>query len=345
MPTPLGYARRLRSRVADAPAVRAPRNRLERLRRSPWPAGLSGSPTGDRVAVVVVNYQTRELISHLIFSLYRILGADRFSCLVVVDNASTDGSAGTLAALRDAGLLHFIANRHQRYHGPALNQAMSWLASRQSRIPADDRVDYVWVLDSDTVVLRRDVLDGAVSVLRSAGAAIAGQKIPGVASELVPPSCMLLDPARAWRRGLPPFLDDGAPSHALQRALLESGERIVDFPFGLDTHVLHLGSGTLSAIADRGEDANRFYGWALQHREFSYSRHPLGRWLHARFRELYAAEVPDDRARTLVDACRRPDLLTIPEARPLPPLEELAELAQRGVDLERHLLERFDVGR
>ena len=310
--------RRLTRRLADLRAVRAPRNAAERLRRVPWPAG-----TRPGVAVVAVNYETRELISHLVFSLYRILGGDQFSRLVVVDNASRDGSREQLQTLHDAGLLHLIANTRQRYHGPALNQALSWLARHDPR-------EYVWVLDSDVIVLRRDALSGALGAIR--GNALAGQKLP----DHVPLSCLLLDPRLVWQRGIPPFHDDGAPSEALQREVVRRGLGIADFPFGTGTYALHLGGATLDAIAERGDDGNRFYGWALQQAGVTYSRHPLGPHLHRTFLELYERELAAAGG-SLAAACRGA-LIEIPDARPLPPLEELAALSARGVDLERHLL-------
>jgi glycosyltransferase involved in cell wall biosynthesis len=72
-------------------------------RRTTWPKvrriAVAGRP---RVAIVVANYNTRRLIAQLIFSLYRILGRDQFDELVVVDNASTDGSRQLLAGRRRA---------------------------------------------------------------------------------------------------------------------------------------------------------------------------------------------------------------------------------------------------
>src|SRR5713101_809716 len=87
-------------------------------RRTPWP--LSSGPTrshGQPLGIVVANFNTRRLIAQLVFSLYRLLGRGEFAQLVVVDNASTDGSRELFNALHDAGLIHVIRNRSQRYHG------------------------------------------------------------------------------------------------------------------------------------------------------------------------------------------------------------------------------------
>src|SRR5438128_137835 len=97
-------------------------------RRTPWPI-MSDAADGEQpsVGIVVANFNTRRLIAQLVFSLYRLLGRSEFGQLVVVDNASTDGSLELLNALHDAQLIHLIRNRSQRYHGPALTQGISWL--------------------------------------------------------------------------------------------------------------------------------------------------------------------------------------------------------------------------
>ena len=272
---------------------------------------------------MIVNYETRELVSHLIFSLYRILGPDCFSLIVVVDNASRDGSAEMLSALHNAGLVHLIRNRRQRYHGPALNQALSWLARRQSRVAASDRIDYVWLLDSDVVILRRAARD-AVEGFRH-GAAMVGQDRPLLDAEghaLALPSLMF-DPAKIWRRGLPPFRNDGNPSDALQAGVGRAGLRIKLFPFISHSYVLHLGRGTLIQVAESGLRDNRFYEWSLRHRYHNYNGHPLGPELHAQVLRLYGADVPTGESEELVRTCRQPALYEIEGVASLPSVRML----------------------
>jgi Glycosyl transferase family 2 len=106
------------------------RARLAPSARTVWPTDSSATGTDEpRVGIVVVTFNTRRLIAQLLFSLYRLLGRNEFAQLVVVDNASTDGSRELLDALHEARLIDLIRNRHQRYHGPALTQA-----SRGSRV-------------------------------------------------------------------------------------------------------------------------------------------------------------------------------------------------------------------
>jgi glycosyltransferase involved in cell wall biosynthesis len=273
-------------------------------RRTPWPDGERGR-TG-RVGIVVANSNTRDLIAQLIFSLYHLLGRDQFAELVVVDNASTDGSRELLNALHARGLVHLIRNRAERYHGPALTQGVSWLA-RQER-----RVDYVWVLDSDAVVLRRDTVREAQAVFSRAGVAVVGQRVGDPAydrllrrnQEMLHPCSLMFDPALVWRGPIPPFLEDGAPATAFQIAADAAGHRLVAFPFVEGGYVLHLGRGTLRRLADDGAKGNRYHDWAVRHRDPHFGGLEQGEVLYRSFRELFDGAVGDLRPETLVEACR-----------------------------------------
>jgi glycosyltransferase involved in cell wall biosynthesis len=288
--------------------------------RTPWPFS-SGTTRGDRqrVGIVVANFNTRRLIAQLVFSLYRLLGPGEFAQLVVVDNASTDGSRELLNALHGAGLIHLIRNRSQRYHGPALTQGISWLARRQSAVGARAQLDYVWVLDSDVIVLRADAVRDALEVFKRSDAAAVGQKMAGPAynrllrhnQEMLDPCSLMLDPSRVWRQPIPPFLEDGAPAMALQVAADENGLRLVEFPFIEDGYLLHLGRGTLRAVADTGDTINRYYDWAVDHRDYHFAGQANGAQLLRAFSNLFDAEVGDLSPEHLVPACLRPHPLTL----------------------------------
>ena len=97
--------------------------------REVWPSqSVWDAPGPLPVGIVTVNYNTRDLIAGLLFSLYRLLGSAEFGRIVVVDNGSSDGSLDFLRAAEGAGLIDLIANDANRYHGPALTQGVSLMA-------------------------------------------------------------------------------------------------------------------------------------------------------------------------------------------------------------------------
>jgi glycosyltransferase involved in cell wall biosynthesis len=287
-----------------------------------WAEDSSRSADGDRVAIVVVNHNKRILISELIFSLYRILGRDQFAAVVVVDNASTDGSVQVLRALADAQLIHLIANKRQRHHGSGLNQAVSWLASRQAGLREKARIDYVWALDSDTLILRRDTIRDALDVLRRPDAAIIGESLGEYDGyQYMPAATLMFKPGLVWRDPIAPFRDDGSPEMKLLQTATDAGYGVVPFPFLRHSYALHLVSGTLMQVAER-ERRNRWHVWAKRNlhgrRHFNYSYHPLGAQLHCELRSAYEREIPDDSPERLVRACLRGELIAVSDARSLP---------------------------
>jgi N-acetylglucosaminyl-diphospho-decaprenol L-rhamnosyltransferase len=129
-----------------------------------WPEGATAAR--DRVAVVCASYNTKELTGLLLWSLRRIVVWPDLD-IVVVDNGSADGSAEMLAEAADRGVCTLLANGTNRYHGPALNQGISWLAARPGPLP-----EWLWILDSDVVAARPGVLAEAVAAARNEIAAL-----------------------------------------------------------------------------------------------------------------------------------------------------------------------------
>jgi len=258
--------------------------------------------------VVTVNSNTREFVARLLFSLYRTLPHGSVQTIVVVDNASTDGSVELLRALAAARLIHLIENAQQRYHGPALNQAFSYLARARHEQSAA-AVDYVWILDSDVVVLRPDALARPLARLRAAQAALIGQfEYVTVAQGYAELWSLLVDPALVWRLALPPFDEDGAPAQRLQVALRILDLPILSFPYCRDEYILHAGGGALLAIASGGFAGNRYFDWAQVWQELLLSGFREGRMgaLHRRFEAMFRKDIRVLTGATLVRACTVP---------------------------------------
>ena len=264
------------------------------------------------VAVVTVNWNTSGLLAGLVFSLCRVLGREKLSRIVVVDNGSSDGSRQLVGALADAGIVDAVWNTRQRYHGPGLNDGVEYLRRRQAdaREPRD-HTGFIWTLDTDAAVLRADTLTDALAALSRSGAALCGEYQTGEMREgYAHVSSLLFDPARIWRRGFTPFEEHGVPALALQRSMLRWGVGRLDFPFRSRGYVVHLGHGTLRMVAEVGDRSNRYFDWARDHRDPHYGDR-RGEWLYEEFLGAFRAEAGDLSPRSIVDACLRPERIRL----------------------------------
>jgi glycosyltransferase involved in cell wall biosynthesis len=252
---------------------------------------------------VVVNYNTRRLIAQLIYSLYRTLRPPAFR-LVVVDNGSSDGSAELLSAVADAGLCNLIRNPDNRYHGPGLNQGVSYLAEATQR-DSEVVTSYVWLLDSDCVVLRPDALSAPCAVMREAGAALVGQRVYDDWSDgLMGLHSLLIDPTQVWQPTIQPFQDHGSPSEALQRSCAQAGLLAVDFPYTRGGYIIHVGRGSLREVVAARDRTNRHYEWATTHNEPHFALEADAPAAYTAFQAAFARDVPTLDPANLIQACR-----------------------------------------
>ncbi len=275
------------------------------VRRTTWPVGLA-VPHDAAVGVVIVNYNTRDLVAQVIYSLSRHIHRPRFH-LVVVDNASTDGSPALLDALAAAGICDVLRNRTQRYHGPGLTQGIDHLARRQATVAPAARLRALWVLDSDCVVVRDDALAAAVDLMQTTGAGIVGQWVydDWHQGDMMGLHSLLIDPTLVWQDGIVPFQEHGNPSEALQQSAARAGIVAAEFPFTRDGYVVHIGRGTLRGVTRNNEQANRYFAWAADHHAPHYMLEPDAPAQYARFLTEFRADVGDLTAASLIAACAK----------------------------------------
>lgn len=268
------------------------------------------------VAIVFVSYNTINLTAQLLFSIFRVLGTEQISRIVAVDNNSTDGSREMLAYFADHGLLDLICNSKQNYHGPAINQAISHL-TRMQRRGKSKSTHYIWVLDSDVILLRSDVINDSVRFLRERNAAAAGQfQFDALPEGYAHISSLLIDPRKAWARHIAPFDNTGAPAANFQQSLRDHGLEIADFPYRSDNYLLHLTRGTLKSIKDQDDRENQYYQWAQSHSVHHFHGNSQGQEIHEGFHKIFAAEVPSLTPEALVQACKKPGRIKIPVPSP-----------------------------
>jgi len=287
----------------------------------PWPPPTRARwDEPPRVGVVAVNYNTRHLIARLLFGLRCVLAPGAIQAMVVIDNASTDGSRSLLAALGEAGLVDPILNDQQRYHGPGLTQGVNHLAARQAHGAVD--LNLVWVLDTDVSILRPDTLGAATAALAGTGAVLAGEpddgdaQGPRLTERPVALNSLLFDPAAVWQPRHRPFLEDGDPARHLQRDVVAEGQRMLSFPFRSHGYLVHHGRATLAAVARAGEATHQYYRWAVDHHEPHFGLHPQGAALAAAFEATYTQAVGDDADGSIVRVLLRAEQVTVSRVAP-----------------------------
>lgn len=246
-----------------------------------------------RVLLAIPNYNTVELLSQLLFSLFRIVGRAnlRDVDILVIDNASKDASPDVLRQFESAGMIRVIYNTTQNFHGPALNQALI--------IAQDEKYHYFWAMDSDIAVLRSRIVHHAIRFIRRCRAALIADFGP---TSVPHPSCLILDPAAIHRINAT-FTNTGMPASKLYYKLRTSGYRSIEFPFRSHYYIVHVGCGTRDMIKQIGDTDNPWYGEQADTAPW-YHGDMLAPGLHAQFKEIYFNEV--SRQDRLLEVCQQP---------------------------------------
>ena len=107
------------------------------------------APGGLDLAIVILNYNTRDLLRDCLRSVFASDTALRFH-VCVVDNASTDGSAEMVAAEFPA--VHLIANRVNGGFSTGNNAGLRWVGFGDDAQPEATRPRYALLLNPDTLV-------------------------------------------------------------------------------------------------------------------------------------------------------------------------------------------------
>ena len=253
-----------------------------------------------RILITVANYNTSELLAHLLFSLFRVMGRRplRNCDILIVDNNSADDSVPILKALEKQKLIRVIYNKKQKYHAPALNQGLE--------IAIREKYDIFWSLDSDTVVLRSRTIRDAVHSFENHQAAMMAQYNNSREAHV---SCMMLRVSTAEKlRGC--FNHGGNPSRYLQRQYRQSNVKVLNFPFRQNYYILHVGCGTRKAIKEIGDTSNAWFSDMADCSPW-YHGDPLAPTIHDNFKRLFKDHVPKITPRAMCEACATGGLLRL----------------------------------
>jgi glycosyltransferase involved in cell wall biosynthesis len=276
-----------------------------------WPLHASRKPSEKpRIAIVTVNYNTKNLLARLVFSLRRVVNSDcSIGPIVVVDNNSTDGSVGLIEGLAHAGVVDPILNKRQHYHGPGLNQGVEHLRRKaQQGISGYSDIDYIFVVDSDVFICRPDVFTHAIRNMKVANCHMAGELEGAGGSAYVDGgyahiSSLLFDPEVSWRRGFHPFEEHGVPALEYQRSIVKHRLPRLNFPFRSHFYLIHLWSGTLKAICSAKESDNKYFDWATADLATRSSSDQKTEYVIEEFEHCFRAEVPVFTTDQVVQAC------------------------------------------
>lgn len=266
-----------------------------------WSPAQSEPPVG--IVIASVNYNTKGLIAQLLWSMYRFLG-DTVQSIVIVDNGSTDGSVELLQEVAAAGLCELIVNPQNRHHGPALSQAISYLAQRQQT--RREGRPWIWLLDSDCLITRADAATAAIDAATAANAAMVGESYWNQWNDDYRffGFSLLLDPAQVWRAEIGPIPDGGDPIGDFEQICRAHDVPCLAFPFTQDGYLIHLGRSTLATVRQRAETANPLYEWALDHHEAHFQEVPAAQRRYAELISEFNEQVPTLSADALIRACR-----------------------------------------
>lgn len=252
------------------------------------------------MTAVTVSFNTKELTALLVWSLNRVLLKPLLQ-VVVVDNGSTDGSTEMLREVEEEGLCRLLVNDRNLHHGPALNQALTYLAAQSVR------PRFVWVLDSDVVISHAGAADRLLVVATASRAAIVGEKHwdPWRKSHRFELYSLLIELATLWRPGAPSFTDDGDPAFELLKASRKNGHVHIEFPFATDGYVIHRGRASLATVMTSADVSNPLYEWSLDHHEPHYGDVVGARERYDVLLTQFRAEVPELTGGALAAACGR----------------------------------------
>lgn len=195
----------------------------------------------DDITVITVNFKTPSLLKDCVSS---VLAHYPNIPYILVDNGGCKESRRIVEGYGKLSNITTILNPKNKYHGPALNQAIKLIST-----------PYFFTLDSDTRILKggflekmkeefkKDSLLFAIGWLRYVGP-------QGIASpnqslkrgmKYIHPYASMLD--REKFRALPArYLPSGAPATKLMHSALKAGYHLEPFP--IDKYVWHKIAGT-----------------------------------------------------------------------------------------------------
>jgi hypothetical protein len=200
-------------------------------------------------------------------------------------------------------LCELIVNQQNCHHGPALSQAMSYLAHRQQESTGPR--PWVWLLDSDCIIARADAARQATAAAVEAEATLVGEAYWNRWNDIdqFAGYSLLLDPAKTWQQAVGMIPDGGDPIGDFEKSCRAHGVVGLSFPFTQAGYLIHLGRSTLAGIRQREEHSNPLYEWAQTHHAPHFQEVPTAQARYAELVNEFDQAVPDLQVEALIRAC------------------------------------------
>jgi hypothetical protein len=103
-----------------------------------------------------------------------------------------------------------------------------------------------------------------------------------------------VDPAALREPEVAPFTDGGDPAWELLTSAERTGLRLANFPFAAGGYLIHLGRGSLAAVASSTDPSHPLYSWAIEQHELHYNGIDAARDRHTRILRRFRSEVGPD---------------------------------------------------
>lgn len=200
---------------------------------------FDGNP---RFALVTVNFSTLRWLKLMLLTLSEQSALESLADIVIVDNASRDGSLDFLRQLaaRVPGI-GLIENRHFLSHARGMRLGFKALSKGAST------ANVVLSIDTDVIFLRHDALKALTSEFEQ-GAVLAGEMRHGLYEVPEAQASFLAARRDVMARGeIMPWVNHGAPSYWMQRSIRKAGLPVSDFRSNFDGYALHRGRAGVAA--------------------------------------------------------------------------------------------------
>jgi hypothetical protein len=81
---------------------------------------------------------------------------------------------------------------------------------------------------------------------------------------------LIVDRKALDRPAIRAFSDSGDPAWEFLQSVEQEGLRVANFPFTAEHYIVHLGRGSLAAVARSHDESNPRFAWAVEHQQPHY---------------------------------------------------------------------------